>query len=63
MSKIIFYHTETCPQCKMVEMLLKKKNINYDSCLDIDEMINKGINHTPAIDLDGDILVGKSLMT
>ena len=63
MQTIIFYHTQTCPQCKMVEMLLKKNKINYDSVEDVDLMIEKGINHTPALEVDGKILFGKDIIT
>lgn len=63
MDNVIFYHTETCPQCRMVKMLLDKYGIKYDSCTDVDEMKNKGINHTPAIEVGGTMLQGKEMMT
>ena len=62
MNKIIFYHTQTCPQCKMVEMLLKKNNIQYDSIEDVDVIIEKGIDHTPALNIDGNVLFGKDII-
>ena len=62
MDKIIFYHTATCPQCKMVEMMLKQKNIEYDSIMNVDVMLERGIDHTPALDIDGTILVGKGII-
>lgn len=62
MEKIILMHQDGCPQCKMVEMLLKKYNIEYDSCKDVDKMIELGITHTPAIIVEGDKLQGKDMM-
>lgn len=46
----------------MVETLMKKKNINYTSCKDVDYMISIGINHTPTLEVDGTRLVGKELI-
>lgn len=60
--KITFYHTATCPQCRMVGMLLDKYKIEYNSCLDVEVMKEKGISHTPAIEVDGQILQGKPLI-
>lgn len=60
--EITLYHQDTCPQCRMVETLMKKKNINYTSCKDVDYMISIGINHTPTLEVDGTRLVGKELI-
>ena len=62
MDSIIFYHTETCPQCRMVKMLLDKYNIEHESSTSVDEMKEKGITHTPALEVNGTILQGKELM-
>lgn len=58
---VIFYHTLTCPQCKAVEMLLNKEKVEYVSCTNIDEMITKGIQHTPVLEVDGQLLSGKEI--
>ena len=58
---VILYHQETCPQCKMVEMLLKKNNIEYISNKDIDEMTKLGINHTPTLSVNGELKTGKEI--
>lgn len=62
MEKIILMHQDGCPQCKMVEMLLEKYNVEYESCKDIDVMIAKGIMHTPALIVSDKILQGKEMM-
>lgn len=62
MDTITFYHTATCPQCRMVKMLLDKNEIPYIPCLDVEKMKEKGIMHTPAIELqDGSILQGTAI--
>lgn len=62
MEKIILMHQDGCPQCKMVELTLKKYNIEYESCKDTTLMIERGITHTPALIVDGQVLQGKPMM-
>ena len=59
---IILYHQDGCPQCKMIEMMLNKNSINYTSCKDTDIMMNLGINHTPTLSVDGQLLSGKEII-
>lgn len=59
---ITLYHQDSCPQCKMVTMLLNKNNIEFEANADIEEMKTKGITHTPALEVNGEILQGKSLI-
>ena len=60
---IILYHQESCPQCKMIEKLLKSKNIEYTSCMDIETMKSKGLRMTPVLEVDGKLLMGKELFS
>lgn len=60
-AKVIFYHTLSCPQCKMVEKLLNDNSIEYTSCIDMDEMRSKEIRHVPALGVDDKILMGKEI--
>lgn len=53
--KIIFYSTK-CPKCKVLEMKMKKKNIEYEENNDIDLMLSKGIKSAPCLEIDGTIL-------
>lgn len=62
MSKIILYHQDGCPQCKMVKTLLEKYNVAYEGCMDIDLMKSKGISHTPTIEVDNELLTGKPMI-
>lgn len=58
--KIKLYTTH-CPQCKGVEMLLKKKNVEYEECTDIEELRALGIQQVPVLSVDGKLLKGKEI--
>lgn len=55
MEKIILYSTG-CPMCTVVEKKMKNKNIDYDICNDIDEMIKLKIKKVPVLKV-GDVLM------
>lgn len=61
-SKITFYHQDGCGMCKAVEMMLKKKGIEFESCKDIDLMIQKGITGTPTLEVDGQRYIKKECL-
>ena len=50
--KVVLYHQHGCGMCKAVEMLLQKKNIDYESVTDVDEMLARGVTGTPTLDVD-----------
>lgn len=58
---VILYHQDTCPQCKMVEMLLKNNNIEYTSNKNISDMEKLNINHTPTLSVNGELKTGKEI--
>lgn len=60
--KVILYHQDGCPQCRMVEVLLDRKNIEYESCKDVKEMKELGITHTPALKVDDKLMQGKEMI-
>ena len=62
MSKPILYHQNGCGMCKAVEMLLNKKGIEFESCKDVDVMIQKGITGTPTLEVDGHRYVKKECL-
>lgn len=59
---IVFYHTESCPQCKMVERMLKQKNIEYEENMNIDQMQVLGISHVPVLEVNNNLLTGKAII-
>lgn len=50
--KIILYTTH-CPQCKLVEMLLNKNNLEFEENTNIEEMKSLGITSVPVLSIDG----------
>lgn len=57
----LILYTTHCPQCKFIEMTLKKKNIPYTECTDVEEMRSKGITTVPVLSIDGKLVSGKEL--
>mgnify|MGYP002515511892 CR=1 FL=1 len=55
MDTIILYSTG-CPRCRVLETKLKEKNIDYVFKNDVDEMLEKGIQSVPALEVNGNIL-------
>lgn len=60
--EVVLYHQQTCPQCKAVESMLKRANIQYISNTDIDYMQSAGIKSTPVLEVDGTLLKGKDII-
>ena len=58
---MILYTQPGCGQCRTIHMLLDKKGIKYDEIQEISIMQEKGIGHTPALEVDGKILYGKEI--
>ena len=50
--KVTFYSTK-CPQCKVLEMKLKQKNISYEEVNDVEIMKSKGFMSAPKLEVDG----------
>jgi len=61
MSKPTLYHTPSCGMCKTIERMLQLKGIEYKDCQDVDYMADIGINHPPALEVDGVILQGTEI--
>ena len=45
-----------CPRCKVLETKLKQKNIEYEECNDVDEMLRKGLISAPYLEVDNELL-------
>lgn len=54
---IKLYHTG-CPQCKMVELRLQQKNIEFEEIKGEDKIIELGFKTAPVIEVDGRYYVG-----
>lgn len=49
---MITLYSTNCPKCKVLEMKMKKKNIEYVTYSDVDGMLAKGIKAAPVLELD-----------
>ena len=58
---VVLYHTDTCPVCRMIEMLLKNNNIPYTSNKDIEAMKSLGITHPPILSVNGEFKKGQEI--
>jgi hypothetical protein len=52
---MIKVYTTHCPKCQVLEMKLKQKKIEFESCDDMDEMTSRGIKAAPSMEVDGTI--------
>ena len=55
MKEVIFYSTH-CPRCKVLELKLKQKGINYEENNNVEEMTAKGFKEAPKLEVDGVIM-------
>lgn len=53
--KITLYSTK-CPKCRILEMKLKSKNIEYEEINDVDTMTEKGFSSAPMLEVDGEVM-------
>lgn len=54
MSKIILYSTG-CPNCKLLKDYMDKKGVSYEENNSVDDMVAKGFDHVPMLEVDGNI--------
>ena len=59
MDKCILYSTG-CPKCKVLKSKLDGKNIDYIIVDDIDEIMSKGIETVPVLEINGEMMNFKS---
>ena len=51
MGKVILWSTH-CPRCKVLELKLKQKNIDYEENTSVEEMTAKGFKEAPKLEVD-----------
>lgn len=49
---MITLYSTNCPKCKVLGMKMNQKNIEFETCTDVDEMLSNGIKSAPALKLD-----------
>lgn len=53
---MIKMYSTHCPKCRILETKLNQKNIQYEECNDVEEMLSKGIETVPVLEVDGQLL-------
>ena len=49
-------YTTHCSRCRVLEAALKSKNISYETCEDVDKMVELGFMSAPVLEIDGKYL-------
>ena len=52
MGNIILWSTH-CPRCRVLEVKLKQKGIEYEEINDVEQMTAKGFKEAPKLEVDG----------
>lgn len=55
MGRVVLWSTH-CPRCKVLELKLKQKGINYEENNNVEEMTAKGFQEAPKLEVDGIIM-------
>ena len=55
MGKVIFWSTH-CPRCKVLELKLKQKGIEFEENNSVEEMTAKGFKEAPKLEVDGVVM-------
>ena len=55
MGKVIFWSTH-CPRCKVLELKLKQKGIEFEENNNVEEMTAKGFKEAPKLEVDGVVM-------
>lgn len=48
----IILHSTHCPKCKVLELKLKQKNINFEENNDVELMVQRGFKSAPVLEVD-----------
>ena len=55
MGKVILWSTH-CPRCRVLEMKLQKKGVEYEENTSVEEMTAKGFKEAPKLEVDGVVM-------
>lgn len=62
MDNIILYSQPGCGQCRAIHILANKKGLTYTEVQDIEEMRKVGVEHTPAMKINDELLYGPAII-
>lgn len=49
----IVLHSTNCPRCNILDMKLRDKGVEYTVNTNVDDMIAKGFQNAPILEVDG----------
>ncbi len=52
----VILYSNNCPQCRVLEVKLKEKKIDFTEVNDIDLMLKKGLRTMPALEVDSEMM-------
>lgn len=59
---MIKLYSTNCPKCRILETKLRQQNIEFEISTDIDEIIQKGFQAAPVLEIDGELIdYGKAI--
>ena len=53
---MIKFYTTHCPKCRVLELKLKQKGIDYEEFDNVEEMLAKGLTSAPYLEVDDKLL-------
>jgi hypothetical protein len=56
MTDKVVFHSSHCPKCKVLEMKLKQKGIEYEENNDVDVMVALGMQSAPGLEVNGVVM-------
>ena len=53
---MIKFYTTHCPKCRVLELKLKQKGVDYEEFDNVEEMLAKGLTSAPYLEVDDKLL-------
>ena len=53
---MIKFYTTHCPKCRVLELKLKQKGVDYKEFDNVEEMLAKGLTSAPYLEIDDKLL-------
>ena len=53
---MIKFYTTHCPKCRVLELKLKQKGVDYEEFDNVEEMLAKGLTSAPYLEIDDKLL-------
>lgn len=54
---MVTLYSNDCPRCQVLKQKLGNKNIQYETCSDVDKMIELGVETLPMLEIKDGIII------